>query len=264
MYKLVVSDLDGTLLTPDHVIGQYTKSILEQWVAKGYHFVFASGRHHLDVFGIRENLGLPAYIISANGARVHDTDGKLVLGHDVQSDVIEQVLARIGHDEELNIHLFSDDGWLSSKRNDDIEKYHCISGFGYSLLHQSNMPSENIAKLSMSHHDHQYLVQYEQLLSVMLSGRANVMFSSPYCLEVTALKATKGSALEVVAAHLGVEREYTLAFGDAMNDKEMLEYAGKGLIMGTAQDRLKQCLHRHEVIGSCADEAVANYIAAYL
>ncbi|PSW22160.1 Cof-type HAD-IIB family hydrolase [Photobacterium sanctipauli] len=264
MYQLVVSDLDGTLLTPDHVIGGYTKSILEQWVEKGCHFVFASGRHHLDVFGIREYLGLPAYVISANGARVHDPDGNLVLGHDVPGDIIERVLAKVWDDKSLTVHLFQDTGWLSSRKNEDIEKYHRISGFGYSLFHHATLKSENIAKLSLTHPDHQYLVQYEQILSPMLEGVANVMFSSPFCLEVTAPKATKGDALEVVTAKLGIAREQTLAFGDAMNDKEMLEYAGKGLIMATAQERLKQCLHRHEVIGSCADEAVANYIAAYL
>ncbi|WP_199450756.1 HAD hydrolase family protein, partial [Vibrio harveyi] len=55
-----------------------------------------------------------------------------------------------------------------------------------------------------------------------------------------------------------------IAFGDGMNDVEMLTMAGKGLVMGTAHDKVKKALPSNDVIGSCADEAVAHYLETNL
>ena len=55
-----------------------------------------------------------------------------------------------------------------------------------------------------------------------------------------------------------------IAFGDGMNDVEMLSAAGKGLVMATAHDRVKAALPDHEVIGSHAEEAVARYLEKHL
>ncbi len=73
MYYVVASDLDGTLLSPDHVLTPYTKKILNLLTDKGIHFIFATGRHHIDVGQIRDGLGINAYMIASNGARVHNT-----------------------------------------------------------------------------------------------------------------------------------------------------------------------------------------------
>lgn len=81
MYQVVASDLDGTLLSPDHTLSPYAKETLKLLTARGVNFVFATGRHHIDVGQIRDNLGIKSYMITSNGARVHDTDGNLVFSH---------------------------------------------------------------------------------------------------------------------------------------------------------------------------------------
>ncbi len=58
--KIVASDLDGTLLAPDHLLSANSKQTLKALHAKGYTFIFATGRHHVDVAGIRESVGIPA------------------------------------------------------------------------------------------------------------------------------------------------------------------------------------------------------------
>ena len=79
MYRVVASDLDGTLLSPDHTLSPYAKETLKLLTARGVNFVFATGRHHVDVGQIRDNLEIKSYMITSNGARVHDTDGNLIL-----------------------------------------------------------------------------------------------------------------------------------------------------------------------------------------
>lgn len=81
MYQVVASDLDGTLLSPDHTLSPYAKETLKLLTARGINFVFATGRHHVDVGQIRDNLEIKSYMITSNGARVHDLDGNLIFAH---------------------------------------------------------------------------------------------------------------------------------------------------------------------------------------
>lgn len=81
MYQVVASDLDGTLLSPDHFLTPYAKETLKLLTARGINFVFATGRHYIDVGQIRDNLGIRSYMITSNGARVHDSDGQQIFAH---------------------------------------------------------------------------------------------------------------------------------------------------------------------------------------
>ncbi|AMX07698.1 hydrolase [Enterobacter asburiae] len=85
-------------------------------------------------------------------------------------------------------------------------------------------------------------------------------FSTLTCLEVMAGGVSKGHALEAVAKRLGFGLKDCIAFGDGMNDAEMLSMAGKGCIMQNAHQRLKDLHPELEVIGSNADNAVPKYL----
>ena len=65
MYQVVASDLDGTLLSPDHFLTPYAKETLKLLTARGINFVFATGRHYIDVGQIRDNLGIRSYMITS-------------------------------------------------------------------------------------------------------------------------------------------------------------------------------------------------------
>lgn len=87
-YPVVASDLDGTLLSPNHDLTAFTKETLKQLVeTQDIHFVFATGRHHVDVAQIRDGLGIDAYMITSNGARVHNTKGELIFKHNVDPEI---------------------------------------------------------------------------------------------------------------------------------------------------------------------------------
>jgi hypothetical protein len=79
-------------------------------------------------------------------------------------------------------------------------------------------------------------------------------------LEVMAAGVSKGAALGPVLDRLGLSAEEVIAFGDGMNDLELLGQVGKGVLMGNADPRLKAALGHLEVIGNNADESVAGYL----
>lgn len=74
----------------------------------------------------------------------------------------------------------------------------------------------------------------------------------------------KGSALAVLSDHLGYSMAECMAFGDAMNDREMLGSVGRGLIMGNAMPQLIAELPHLSVIGHCRNQAVSHFLTHWL
>ncbi len=74
----------------------------------------------------------------------------------------------------------------------------------------------------------------------------------------------KGAALTVLTQHLGLSLRDCMAFGDAMNDREMLGSVGSGFIMGNAMPQLRAELPHLPVIGHCRNQAVSHYLTHWL
>lgn len=108
--QVVVSDLDGTLLGSDNKIGAYTRRTLKKLDERGIDFIVATGRHYLDAKYIRNSIGIPAYLISANGARIHDHCDNLIYQADVDEDVVKSILTMLKDDDSITLNLFTDAG----------------------------------------------------------------------------------------------------------------------------------------------------------
>ncbi|CAK2975405.1 phosphosugar phosphatase YigL [Vibrio crassostreae] len=264
--KIVASDLDGTLLAPNHQLSDFTKLTLKKLHDQGYTFIFATGRHHVDVAGIRQIAGIPAYMITSNGARVHDQNGQLMYSQNVPQELVQPVIDIVRQDPNLFIHMYQNEDWLLDREDEMLAKFHSESGFSYKRFEADNAPSEGIAKVFFTHpeQDHEYLVTFEQKLRDAFGDKLNIAFSTPWCLEVMAAEVSKGHALDAVAKSLNLTLDNCVAFGDGMNDAEMLAMAGKGLIMGTSHEKVMKALPDNEVIGSNADDAVAHYLEKHL
>ncbi len=264
--KIVASDLDGTLLAPNHQLSDFTKLTLKKLHEQGYTFIFATGRHHVDVAGIRQIAGIPAYMITSNGARVHDQNDQLMYSQNVPQELVQPVIDIVRQDPNIFIHMYQNEDWLLDREDEMLAKFHSESGFSYKRFEADNAPSDRIAKVFFTHpeQDHEHLVTFEQKLKEAFGDKLNVAFSTPWCLEVMAAEVSKGHALDAVAKSLNLTLDNCVAFGDGMNDAEMLAMAGKGLIMGTSHEKVMQALPDNEVIGSNADDAVAHYLEKHL
>ncbi|AXB32752.1 Cof-type HAD-IIB family hydrolase [Vibrio campbellii] len=262
--KIVASDLDGTLLAPNHQLSAYSKETLKALHEQGYTFVFATGRHHVDVASIRRTVGIPAYMITSNGARVHDQNDQEMYSQNVPEDLVQPVIDTIKTDPEILIHMYQNDDWLLNKDDEQLRDFH--EEFSYKLFDQDNAKIDGIAKIFFTHpaQDHEHLVTFETQLREQFGDRLNIAFSTPWCLEVMSACVSKGDALKAVAESIGLTLENTIAFGDGMNDVEMLSMAGKGLVMGTSHEKVMKALPNNEVIGSNADDAVAHYLQDHL
>lgn len=123
-YPVVASDLDGTLLSPNHDLTSYTKDTLKQLVtSQDVHFVFATGRHHVDVAQIRDGLGIDAYMITSNGARIHNTRGDLIFEHNVAPEIAHELCLMEFDNPELITNYYHGDDWFINRESPEQKEF---------------------------------------------------------------------------------------------------------------------------------------------
>lgn len=260
MYHVVASDLDGTLLLPDHTLSPFAKETLQLLTQRDIHFVFATGRHHIDVAQMRDGLGISAYMITSNGARVHNTDGELIFSHNLAPDIAEDLFAIVHDNPDILTNVYRNDDWHMNRDRRDQEDFFKESVFTYQVYQPGLLETDGIAKVYFTCDDHEKLIPLEQAINARWGDRVNVSFSLPVCLEVMAGGVSKGHALEEVSKLMGYTLKDCIAFGDGMNDLEMLNMSGKGCLMSGSLPRLKAAMPDAEIIGSNADDAVPHYL----
>ncbi|MGL5948108.1 MAG: Cof-type HAD-IIB family hydrolase, partial [Aeromonas sp.] len=238
MYKVVISDLDGTLLNPQHQISARTCATLHQLTAQGVKFVVATGRHHVDARGIRATLGLDISLITSNGAVVHDKDDQLLFTRTLPNDIASELI-RFGRRPNVHINVYQGDEWLVEQELPWLLDYHNESGFTYRALPDlAEAALREVTKVFFVG-EHADLWPMEEAIKQRFGAAVNVTFSTPDCLEVMHCDVHKGHAVEKLLATYGLDLSQAVAFGDGMNDVEMLSMVGRGVVMANAHDRLK-------------------------
>lgn len=262
MAKLAAFDMDGTLLMPDHRLGNETIATLKRLRERDITLTFATGRHVLEMRPLIDQLALDAFLITGNGTRVHSLHGDVMHRSDLSPDVADEVL-HARWETHASMHVFNDNGWFTGKAISEMLQAHMYSGFHYQLRDLRQIPAHEVTKICFCG-DHDDLARLSIQLQEALGDRAHLCFSAVDCLEVLPVGCNKGAALTVLSAHLGLTMQECMAFGDAMNDREMLSLVGRGLVMGNAMGQLKAALPHLPVIGHCQNQAVSHYLTHWL
>ncbi|PIJ52219.1 thiamine pyrimidine pyrophosphate hydrolase [Erwinia sp. OLTSP20] len=262
MARLAAFDMDGTLLLPTHTLGEATLATLRALLNKQITITFATGRHYLDMQPQIAPLALDAWLITGNGTRIHDSQGRVHYAADLAPDVVEEVIHSCWM-TEATLHAFNDAGWYTAEDRPALLDAHRASGFCYQLRDLRTLPAHQVTKLCFIG-EHTQLCQLQSRLRAALGERAHLCFSAWECLEVLPLACNKGEALSWLVSSLGLTLNDCMAFGDAMNDQEMLARVGKGYVMGNAMHQLKAALPHLPVIGTSATQSVSHFLNHWL
>ena len=261
--KVVISDLDGTLLNSDHTISAYTKSVFQELHKQNYLIIVATGRHHIDAMAIINGLDFPVYLVTSNGARIHSPQKELLYSFNMDGDSVKSVLA-LDIDPEITTVLFRETVWQTSKINNKLNAFQKDLAYPPQVVNFSELEDFNAIKIFFTHDDHQKLIDLkEKILESHLDVFSHA-FSLPICLEFMDKSVDKSVAISKILEKEGFSFEETIIFGDGFNDEKMLNAAGFGLIMGNAPENLKSKLPHLEVISSNAEDGVAKYLIEIL
>lgn len=250
--RLLAVDIDGTLLDPGFQIPPANLRALERAHGAGVEVVLVTGRRHTFALPIARQLGFDLWLISSNGAITRSTRGE-----HFHRDLLPAATAR-----RVCGHMLGFRG--NTVLTFDVETR------GALVLERDTEVSQILGRwLGKNAEFVQFVVPIEDSLS---TDPVQLMFCGPiarmqqalgalaaggFDSQITVLRTeyahrdlcivdvldqgcSKGHALERWAGHRGIERAHVMAIGDNYNDVEMLEFAGRPVLMGNAAAELKQ------------------------
>lgn len=261
-FRAIISDLDGTLLNHEHRLGKLTIRTLEQLAIKGVDIFLATGRSLPDVKHIIAKVNIQeAMLVTSNGARANNLAGKQLALHHIPENIALEIMQNAPFDpNEVCLNSYQGNEWFINKDIEKLRQFHQDSGFMYQVVDFSQHHGKQTEKLFFIGKTAEALLPIEQFLQANYGEYLQITYSTIQCLEMMQKGVCKANTLAELVQQRGYTLQECIAFGDGMNDVEMLSQAGKGCIMGNADQRLKVTLPNNEVIGENKDEAVAHYL----
>ena len=261
--KLIAFDLDGTLLNDNKEVSEENYRALMDVAEKGIHIVPATGR----LPGVMPEAlrGLPIrYAIFINGAEVVD----LQTGEVLYKKLIpwQQAIDVFREGEQYGIAYdcyMENCGFMSQHFFDHVPEFVSNPHF-VKMIYDTRKPvpklKNDVQKLLFHFRDDQLELRKELLLNWKIPG-IEVSSSLPGNLELNHAEGIKGYALKVLAEHLGIPMDQTMAFGDGHNDLSMIAMAGLGVAMEECWPGVREVADY--VTCSCNDSGVGKAIRKF-
>lgn len=242
-YKMIVLDLDDTLLRDDHSISVRTKDALMKAQELGVKVVLASGRPTFGMRHIAQELNLDHYgsfILSFNGGKIINCSTEEEMFSSTLTPEAIHKLYEVSVREGVFIHTYMGDEIITQDENPYTDIEANLTGLPIKIVPNFvNAVNEPVVKSLMVGPPEQ-LKEVERKLQTELTDEFSIMRSKPYFLEFTEKGVTKGTSLDQLIQTCGIKREEVIAIGDSYNDLSMIEFAGLGVAMGNAPDDIKE------------------------
>lgn len=252
LIRLIASDMDGTLLDEHGEVPPETYDLILALREKGVHFAASSGRRFDRLCQFFAPVRDKMDFVAANGAQVY-VDSELV-DREVFSHLgIRRLAKTVGKFESLHMALFDDE---KSFLLDDEDKF--VREIDKDLPNAERIwylpgPDVSILKISIFCEDG-HVMDYAYALSRELGDEFLFAPSGTHWIDALQRGVNKATGIEQVMAHHGITRDEVMAFGDSMNDYEIIRFVGTGCAMANGRPALKAVANR--VIGYNYDQAV--------
>ena len=252
--KMLLFDLDGTLLCSDKTISKRTLRALQECRKKGILIGVSTSRSEQNVLSFIDELR-PDILITSGGALVKYNGNyiyKAMFSIEETKQIIKAARDICGAGCEITADTLDAHYWnykTDPKKQD--------KSWGDSIYTDFNSFEESSLKICVEIFNDSHAEQ----LKTVLKGCDCIRFSDGYWYKFTQKTATKEKAVLEVCAACGITPEAITAFGDDYADKGMLELCGKGIAMGNAADEVKE--KADLVIGSNDEHVIAAYLYRY-
>jgi Cof subfamily protein (haloacid dehalogenase superfamily) len=266
-YKLVVLDVDGTLLNEDKKITPRTKTALLKIQQLGVHIVLASGRPTYGVTPLARELALDkngGYILSYNGGQIINMQTHELLFEKRVNPEMLPYLEQKARKNEFPIFTYHQDTILTTHpENERILKEAELNGMQVKGVAEfANAVDFWPCKCMLVSEDGDALTELETHWKRRLAGSLDVFRSEDYFLEIVPQDIDKANTLSWLMEKLGIEAKDVIAIGDGVCDVTMIQLAGLGVAMGNAQDSVKACADY--ITDSNEGDGVAAVVEKYI
>lgn len=256
-YKLLVTDLDGTLLGPGHQLEPRMIRACRQLQEAGCLVTFATGRMWQATLPLAHELAIDIPVIAFQGALAQHRHEPSPLWHDViPLDAAGEILEWLAHQGAVASVCHGDELILSHPVPQTLRFFEAV-GIRPRVapqLHRELVTAPS--RIAVYGAPDEVDGWVERLQAAFPSG-LRIGRTLQNLLEVTHERASKGQAIERLATELGIDISEVVACGDNYNDADMLATAGLGVAMGEAPDAIKQ------MAGRVVDRQVGGGLAGF-
>ncbi|MGJ4892440.1 HAD family hydrolase [Bradyrhizobium sp. HKCCYLRH3099] len=253
---LVVSDVDGTLLTKDKVLTERAAKAARRLHESGVAFTLTSSRPAIGMRFLVEPLQITLPLGPFNGSSIIDADMRPVEQSLIPQGAAERAVDLL-HRTGVDIWVFTNDAWLT--RNPDGEyvpnERRAIRAEP-TIVEDFQPHLANACKIVGASSDFDLLARCEGEMRDALGSEATAVRSQSYYLDITPPGHDKGTFVSAMAQRLGIPLDQVATIGDMHNDVAMFEVSGLSIAMGNASEDVKSKATR--VTTSNQDEGFAN------
>lgn len=226
-YQLVAIDMDGTLLNSHSKISAKNLQALKDTLKKGIKVVLCSARPFNGLIDYAKQIGLSGkdqYLIYLGGNIIQNYAGEVIYSKKLRNEDCEKVSDFLS-ERKIKFSLIDNEGTLYDGYQDWIEKYMLDTKLG-------------IVKVLLKTRKHK-LAELKKLAHATYDDKFYVVQTSDTEMQLMAKDVNKGTALEHLVKHLGLNLSQVMAIGDMYNDLPMLKIAGLSVAMGNATSEVK-------------------------
>ena len=245
-YKLLVLDVDGTLLNDEREISKRTLAALLKVQQMGVRIVLASGRPTYGLMPLAKTLELGNYggfVLSYNGCQIIKAqNGEILFERRINPEMLPY-LEKKARKNGFAIFTYHDDTLITDSPDNEYIKNEALLNNLKIIREDEFSTAIDFApcKCMLVSDKEKALIGLEQHWEKRLAGTLDAFRSEPYFLEVVPCGVNKANTLGALLEHLGVTREEVIAVGDGVCDVTMLQLSGMGVAMGHSQDSVKVC-----------------------
>lgn len=252
--KLIVSDLDGTLLNNESMVTEKSKEILKKIKEEGYEVAIATGRSFNSANKIRESIGIEMYLICNNGANIYNKDGSILKRNFIPLDLSKKIIDTLNFERisykafnGLNVYLPT-----YGEIYEEIRKEHNLF-----FIENSNSIPE-LEKILIIEDDEEKLFSIRDLMCKYFKDELEIVISSEDCLDLNMKNCSKKLGVEIISKALDIKVEDIMAFGDSGNDYKMLKFVGYPVAMKDSYMSTKD--FKHKTYFTNDEDGVADYL----
>lgn len=246
-YKLISSDLDGTLLDEEMHVSRENREAIRRYADMGGVFVPNSGRSFFEMSEEVRNLDGVRFIICSDGAAIYDKETSERIGicmNREESRLLFSVLDE--YSQFPSIHYDSNAYCDGDVLTPAVMEDYNVTTYFYDHFMKTAKTVSDIKAFRDTMEEVEMVCAFFSRSEDKIACRDRLVAlgftvadTAEFNLEVFSARAGKGNAMLRLAEHLGIKKEETIAMGDSLNDVSMIRAAGLGLAMENAGDAIK-------------------------
>ena len=238
--RLVVADVDGTLLTPSKVLTLRARAAVRALGEAGIAFTITSGRPPLGMKTLIEELQLQDAITAFNGGLVVRPDLSVIREHLIPSETVHAVIDMLT-ESALDVWVYGSKDWyVRSRSAPHVDREEWTVKFAPTVVSTYEGLLNRVVKIVGVSDDHGVMARCVTDVQEQFGQQVSAALSQPYYLDVTHPKANKGEVISALSALLAIPNAQIATIGDMPNDVLMFKRSGLSIAMGNASPDVRR------------------------